>query len=509
MEFPKKYQTISKQIVNSEKKKTTDKLVEFCAADVRAFQTVTGKGFVSLAQHFLSVGARRGEIDVATILPHPTTVSRNIPRIKAIKLEEVHPIIQKAIENYECAATTDCWTDDHKKNCYISLTVHFFDENFVLEKKDLCCTLFNNDIKSGVQIRRKIRKKFYNLGFETRYLHTMPFVTDRGANVVRAFKGRYNRKNCYCHVINTVLENTFKHHCPVHVEILISDCKSIVTYLKQSIKANQLTYTPKQEVSSRWNSKLEMLNSVVPQYDEIVALLPEAQRQKWSIDVDLGKELIRFLEAFKEATLTLEAEKYPTANYILLCRVELKKFLTEGNFVGSMKTLVKNALKYIDMKWPVLMEHKIACFLDPRYRDLKMLTDAERNGVVKEICKMLRNFPVAEIEGPSPPKKRRFSAYEDRVDDEGYNEIQLYIQTADYSNMMGRKHVVESFWQNNRFNFPKLYLLARKILCVPASSSSSESMFSYSKKTIDKARTNTKPKRLDALMFLRDKFTPT
>lgn len=504
MNFPKNEM---KKIVNEEKKKTTDKLVEFCAADVRAFQTITGKGFINLAQHFVSVGARRGDIDVATIIPHPTTVSRSVSKMKTKKLQDVFPVIQKAIENNECAGTTDGWTDDHKKNKYLSMTVHFFDDDFVLHKKDLFCTLFKEIKKSGLKMRRAIRRKFYNLGFATRFLHTMPFVTDRGSDVVRAFKGRYIRKNCYCHVINTILSNTFEHHTPIHVDVFISDCKSIITYLKQSCKANQATYTPKQEVSTRWNSRLRMINSIIQQPTEIMAILTEAQRQKWSINVDLGNELVRFLTPFKEATDTLEAEKYPTANLILLCRVELKKDLTEGNFVGPIKTLAKFALKYLDMKWPILMEHKTACFLDPRYRYLNMLTEVERNGVFEEILNLMKEIPGAENVGPSPPKKRRFSLYEERIDDEDENEIQLYLQTADYSKTKRKKHLVESFWKDNKLKFPKLYSLARKILCVPAASASSERMFCYAKKTVDRLRSNIKPKRLDDLMFLRDKFT--
>lgn len=507
MEFPNKYATLSKEMVNKEKKETTDKLVGFCAADVRAFQVVTGVGFVNLAQHFVSVGARRGVIDVSTILPHPTTISRNVSKVRSEKLEIIFPILQKSIENDECAGTTDGWTDKHKKNGYLSMTAHFFDDDFVLQKKDLFCAPFNKKKKTGVQIRRAIFKKYRSLGFNPQYLSKIPLVTDRGSNVVKAFKGRkYNRKNCHCHIINTILSNTFEKHTPIHVDFLISDCKSIVTHLKQSCKANELKYTPKQEVKTRWNSIRRMVESIIQQPTEIMALLTEEQRKKWSIDVELGKELIRFLEPFKEATDTLEGDKHPTANYILLCRVELRKHLMEGNFVGPIKTLAKFALQYLDEKWPVLMEHKVAAFLDPRYRHLSILTEEERNDVHNEIRNLMKEIPGTENVGVSSPKKQRFSLYEESVQDGDDNEIETYIQTADYSNIKIRTVLVETFWRNNQLNFPKLYLLARKRLNVPASSSSSERMFCGAGKTVDKYRANIKPTLLNDLMFLRDKF---
>lgn len=512
MDIPVTYKSVSNDIVNKLKKNTTEKVVEFCSRDVRPFQIITGAGFISLAQHFVSIGAQHGEMDVTKILPHPTTVSRRVPAIKNKKLMEILPDIQKAIQNDECAATTDGWTDDNKKNCYLSMTVHYFDDDFVLQKKDLFNTLFNENFKSGVKIRQEIIRKFVSLGFDARHLHTIPIVTDRGSNVVKAFKGRrYDRRNCYAHVTNTILSNTFKHHAPLHVEFLLSDCKSIVTYLKRSSKANQLKYTPKQEVSTRWNSNLRMLNSVVPQYTEIMSLLTEAQRRDWKFSVDLGKELIRFLEPFKEVTDMLEGEKYPTSNFILLCRTDLYEHLTKGNFFGPIKTIAKFALKYLEEKWPVLMEHKIACFLDPRYRFLEMLTERERNEVFEEVHILLQEMPVPEFltqsETDLPPAKRpKLSMYEEQVNDRDENEIELYIQTADFSEITNRQHLVETFWKENEFRFPKLYLLARRRLCIPATSAPSERLFHAAGRTINKLRTNIEPKALDNLLFLRDKF---
>ena len=46
-------------------------------------------------------------------------------------------------------------------------------------------------------------------------------------------------------------------------------CKELVTYLNKNDYRNELPETPKQEVSSRWNSQRRMLSSLEIQSDEV------------------------------------------------------------------------------------------------------------------------------------------------------------------------------------------------------------------------------------------------
>lgn len=68
--------------IASIKKLTTNKLVEFCAKDIRPFEIVLGEGFKNIAQHLWSMGALCGDMDVTNVLPHPTTISRNVAAVK-------------------------------------------------------------------------------------------------------------------------------------------------------------------------------------------------------------------------------------------------------------------------------------------------------------------------------------------------------------------------------------------------------------------------------------------
>lgn len=155
------------------------------------------------------------------------------------------------------------------------------------------------------------------------------------------------------------------------------------------------------------------------------------------------------------------------------------------------------------------MDNKIACFLDPRYRFLKMLSENERNDVYTEIKRLLQEFPQTEnYELPSTAKKTRFSIFEENSNDlRSCDEFEFYMQNADYSQYLSteynKKHLVELFWRNNKDKLPKLFLLAKKRLHVPASSAPSEIVFSAAGRTC-RNRINLKPKNLDDLLFLRN-----
>ena len=72
---PKNSQPIPKMF----KEKITDTTVEFVALDNRAFELVSGYGFINLAQTIFKVGqdlSKTIDVNVLDLLPSPTTVSK-------------------------------------------------------------------------------------------------------------------------------------------------------------------------------------------------------------------------------------------------------------------------------------------------------------------------------------------------------------------------------------------------------------------------------------------------
>jgi len=58
------------------------------------------------------------------------------------------------------------------------------------------------------------------------------------------------------------------------------------------------------------------------------------------------------------------------------------------------------------------------------------------------------------------------------------------------------------FWLDNKSVLPKLYTVARQVLCVRASSAASEKVFSTAGRLLEKRRTTLSPATENSLLFL-------
>lgn len=97
--------------------------------------SIEGGGFKQFGQFLLDVGAKYGKIDISDILPHPTTVSRHIDKttkeIRNTIFNDLYIFIQKKY----CASTCDMWTDNFRRNSYMSITLHYIDDNRELNNR--------------------------------------------------------------------------------------------------------------------------------------------------------------------------------------------------------------------------------------------------------------------------------------------------------------------------------------------------------------------------------------
>ena len=82
-----------------------------------------------------------------------------------------------------------------------------------------------------------------------------------------------------------------------------------------------------------------------------------------------------------------------------------------------------------------------------------------------------------------------------KVDDQNQDEVHSYdSEPASNSNL--------SWWKNHEHKNSKLARLANKYLCIPASSVSSERIFSLAGNIINKKRCRLSPDMVDMLVFL-------
>lgn len=89
------------------------------------------------------------------------------------------PEIESIIKHFCCAATTNMWTEDCRKVSYISMTVHYVDENWELKSKVLFTCDFPDERKTGENIRKNLQRIFTDFGIDVELLNNIKFVTDQ------------------------------------------------------------------------------------------------------------------------------------------------------------------------------------------------------------------------------------------------------------------------------------------------------------------------------------------
>ena len=151
----------------------------------------------------------------------------------------------------------------------------------------------------------------------------------------------------------------------------IKECKSLVTYFKHSSLNSRLEKSLKQEVETRWNSKLEMLESIYDQFEEITELLSE--RDEFSkienIDKNVLETLVNFLKKFQEASEFLEGSKYPTIHMVIpwyrILMEHCKVHISDSETLMQIKSVVEQVIL---SKLKIENIYKIAVFFNPKMK---------------------------------------------------------------------------------------------------------------------------------------------
>ena len=82
------------------------------------------------------------------------------------------------------------------------------------------------------------------------------------------------------------------------------------------------------------------------------------------------------------------------------------------------------------------------------------------------------------------------------------DEVKIYIDISRSDGKLLACENVLDWWKDHETVLPKLSILARSILPIPARSSSSERAFSVAGRILDKRRCLLKPESVDSLVFL-------
>ncbi|CAM4510656.1 unnamed protein product [Leuciscus chuanchicus] len=336
------------------------------------------------------------------------------------------------------------------------------------------------------------------------------------------------------HVLNTVLRHGLDNDALMQVAPdfaeTVTASKALVRYVKQSGMTAQLSMTILHMVDTHFSTVYLTLKSISDIYTELQDKLEargESDRIEKITPDTLGM-LVSFLKPFYGAQRELEGDKYPTLHLALLWVARLRHHCQQNaNDTAQLAAVRQRHVHWLQEKRAksVTDLHKAATFLWPKFNQLRMLPADQRVNVQQYVKSRLSaaQQPVPEGPGeasqetsaslsaaapaPAAKKTQRFDEWENvfgvgKTESEE-DEVDSYVRQrptmTDDQDLLG-------WWKTNSSVYPKLAQLARQVLCVPASSSSSSSerVFSAAGRTIEERRTRLSPSTVDALLFLHD-----
>jgi len=387
----------------SVKSEITVKYAECVCRDIRPFETIAGEGFASLAQAFISIGVKYGMVSAKDVIPNPTTVSRKTAEVAdSVRNETAKPQVLECLNNWGGGVTTDMWTEMFTQTSYITVTIHYVDQDWKLMECVLATRSLDVDQRHTALTAANVKQAVDDILTEFDVdMNKIVFITDRGANMLCAMKD-CKHVSCCDHMINTVLTHVFDnnnlHDCP-QIYSLITASKELVRYFKKSGLMKHLKTTLKQEVATRWNMMYFLLESILDNFEQIEHILRTRSESYRLLAIEKTnlKELVDFLEVFKVASVELESTKKPTMHLVLPWYHKIMQHCkTDRADSVDLSALKCKATSLLIQKFKLEPLHQVAAVLNPKTRNLKMPPQEEKQRVYEVLRAMLSHVTQAQ-----------------------------------------------------------------------------------------------------------------
>lgn len=386
-------------MTSSERDRLIRASVQYVTKDIRPYKAIEGEGMIDLLHTIWNLGEKYGSVarnELTEILPCATTVSRQVRKLAKEKKEDLTRRLSSIFsKSLFIGITCDIWQDDYKHLSYLAITSHFYGNQMSLCDQLIAMPPLEPGQKKDANFIKRVLKLFLEergIPFDAEKLI---FVTDRGANIKKALDVS-TRINCFPHFIN----NTVKHACKTDIlETLLSACKKLVRYIKISGLNNEFEISIKCSVTTRFNSTLTMIESILLNWrklNEILVQKNETQRLE-NIDFDILEQLKTFLEPFRYWSIFCETTLKPSLCNVWIGIDSIIKHCTSNENDDHLLAIMKvKALCYIEDKFVLHKFHRIATFLNPNYKGLRFSSQALYDLTLSDTTELLNKIPSIE-----------------------------------------------------------------------------------------------------------------
>ena len=440
-------------------------------------------------------------------------------RLQLLYEEKRKKVLTEMSSTQHASLSVDGWSS-RAQDSYVGTTAHFIDKNWLLQTYTLA-THPMDDRHTAINLQQLFTLVTEDWEIENKIIGV---VHDNAQNICLAIDLLPNvpySVSCAAHTLQLCIKDAM--NSVSRFEEVIKKGAKIVQHFKHSTVATTALQNKQQQLQlkelkliqscpTRWNSTYDMCDRLVRNRDAIVSVLGdrqvttlnvalklEMQEQDW---ITLG-EIITILEPIELATKELCSEQKVTISLVLpILHGLINNHLNFNNADSDHSRQFKNTLQ-ISFQNRFALEtdlenvHRIASFLDPRSKQLTFETADIKTKVHNYIKNILSNVTANESNASKPVASALDIIYRSR-DINVSSEFDVYLETY----QINHNSCPLAWWKTHQKRFPKLAELAKKYLSIPATSSSSERVFSAAGSIVNPKRSSLQPENVDLLVFL-------
>ncbi|XP_072560454.1 E3 SUMO-protein ligase ZBED1-like isoform X1 [Paramormyrops kingsleyae] len=438
--------------------------------------------------------------------------------------------------------TTDLWSS-RTSEPYLSLTIHYIDEDWGLQSRCLQTAYFpDNNTAEILSAGLEDALASWDLSEDRQVCIT----TDNSANIVKAVSLKnWTRLQCFGHRLHLAIEGSMRDQ---RIQRAMGVCKKVVSAFPFSWKMKRELAATQEELKlpkhklitespTRWGSRHAMIARVLEQEKAIAKVLSADKKTRhlapsWQ-DIEVLESVCKALNPLANFTDALSGEKYVSVSYLKpvlhLFNEEVLKPVADDSELT--KTIKASVISYLNEKYDNAATDdllSIASLVDPRLKKRYIKDDKLEAVKSRAVAQMLDEcqstsqatpeFPSTALGGgkgdgadATPAKLQKktlgsfFKSYTKSAATSGLTEQQA-IETELNSYLQAPDADSETnplvWWKINAATFPRVSLLAKRYLCIPATSSPSERAFSTGGNIVCCNRAALKPDTVDRLVFL-------
>lgn len=480
---------------NSSSQLTTEKglatlIADMIAIDLLPLSFAENRGFRQLME----------AIFPDYIVPGRKAITGVIRKKYNITVEKLNRIIQSST----VAITIDAWSSQTMTS-FVTVTIHFFNDNWEIEFYVLQTREFE-ERHTAANLKIFLEQVSKNWRLDGKIVAT---VHDNASNIKLAARTSIiigESICCFAHTLQCAINSALNNE---EIQIMLKKASLIVSHFKHSALAIKALLNEQKQLqlpehrliqscSTRWNSTYYMLDRLVEQKEAIVNVITNSIKSRTNDNLlllekewDEVKQIVKILTPFEKVTTVLSSQKFTSLSMVRpAIRSILKKFLEvandDTNMICNLKENLREELNRRFLKNVVAQDVQcsaslVATFLDPRYKDMA----EEEENVKLAVVEFVRNEMKILISTDSTPELKQSSRCSDlEYIFQGNYRVKKRASVNDYESEL-EDYLKEQtialtinecqWWKGNSSIYPTLAQLAKKYLCIPATSTPAES----------------------------------